>query len=79
MNALEITDFAFMVIKPLVFGAIITTNACYQALNIQRDIRQVPKAVSRSVIKSFLYIVVADVVISIFYIVDYIKNLNTLI
>lgn len=79
MNALTLSDFAFMVIKPLVFGAIITTNACYQALNIQRDVRQVPKAVSRSVIKSFLYIVVADVVISIFYIVDYIKNINTLI
>ena len=79
MNALEINDFGFMVIKPLVFGAIITTNACYQALNIQRDIRQVPKAVSRSVIKSFLYIVVADVIISIFYIVDYMKNLNTII
>ncbi|MCQ2125457.1 MAG: ABC transporter permease [Fibrobacter sp.] len=79
LNALTLTDFVFIVLKPLIFGAIITTNACYQALNIPRDVRQVPKATSRSVIKSFLYVVCADVVLSIFYFVDYINNLNTLI
>lgn len=79
LNALTLSDFVYMVIKPLVFGAIITTNACYQALNIPRDVRQVPKATSRSVIKSFLYVVCADVVLSIFYFVDYMNNINTLI
>ena len=79
LSAITLTDFIFLVLKPLVFGAIITTNACYQALNIPRDVRQVPKATSRSVIKSFLYIVCADVVLSIFYFVDYINNLNTII
>jgi len=79
LNAITITDFIFIILKPLTFGAIITTNACYQALNIQRDVRQVPKAVSRSVIKSFLYVVVADVILSVFYFVDYMNNLSTLI
>jgi len=79
IKALTLSDFVYIVIKPLIFGAIITTNACYQALNIPRDIRQVPKATSRSVIKSFLYIVCADVVLSIFYFVDYMNNLNTII
>lgn len=79
LNAIDFSDFIFIIVKPLVFGAIITTNACYQALNIQRDVRQVPKAVSRSVIKSFLYVVIADMVISIFYFVDYMKNLKQLI
>ena len=79
LNAIDLSDFIFIIVKPLVFGAIITTNACYQALNIQRDVRQVPKAVSRSVIKSFLYVVIADMVISTFYFVDYIKNLKQLI
>lgn len=79
LNAIEISDFIFIILKPLTFGAIITTNACYQALNIPRDVRQVPKAVSRSVIKSFLYVVVADVILSIFYFVDYMNNLNQLI
>jgi phospholipid/cholesterol/gamma-HCH transport system permease protein len=79
LKALTTVDFVLIVVKPLVFGCIITTNACYQALNIPRDARQVPKAVSRSVIKSFLYVVVADVIISIFYLVDYMNNLNQLI
>lgn len=79
LSALTLTDFVFIILKPLIFGAIITTNACYQALNIPRDVRQVPKATSRSVIKSFLYVVCADVVLSIFYFVDYINNLNSLI
>ena len=79
LKALTIPDFVFAIVKPLVFGIIITTNACYQALNIKRDIRQVPKATSRSVITSFLYIVFADVVLSLFYFISYMQNLSTII
>lgn len=79
LNAMSLSDFALIVIKPLVFGSIITTNACYQALNIPHDIRQVPKATSRSVIKSFLYIVIADVIMSIFYFLGYMNELSKII
>ncbi|MDD5942506.1 ABC transporter permease [Fibrobacter sp.] len=79
LSAISMMDFVFIIVKPLVFGAIITTNACYQALNITRDVRQVPKAVSRSVIKSFLYVVLADVFLSLFYFVEYMNNLSTII
>ena len=79
LKALTIPDFIFAIVKPLVFGIIITTNACYQALNIQRDIRQVPKATSRSVITSFLYVVLADVALSAFYFIGYMQNLSTMI
>ncbi len=79
IKALTIPDFVFAIVKPLVFGIIITINACYQALNINRDIRQAPKATSRSVITSFLYIVFADVVLSLFYFISYMQNLSTII
>ncbi len=79
LSAISMMDFVFIIVKPLVFGAIITTNACYQALNITRDVRQVPKAVSRSVIKSFLYVVLADVFLSLIYFVEYMNNLSTII
>ena len=79
LSAISMMDFVFIIVKPLVFGAIITTNACYQALNITRDVRQVPKAVSRSVIKSFLYVVLADVFLSLYYFVEYMNNLSTII
>lgn len=72
-------DFLFIILKPLIFGAIITTNACYQALNIPRDMRQVPKAVSRSVIKSFLYVVIADVICLLYFLPTYMNNLKTII
>ena len=79
LKALTIPDFVFAIVKPFVFGIIITINACYQALNIKRDIRLVPKATSRSVITSFLYIVFADVMLSLFYFISYMKNLSTII
>ena len=79
LKALTFTDFIFIVVKPIVFGCIITTNACYQAMNIPRDIRQVPKATGRSVIKSFFYIVCADVVLSLFYFLDYFNEISKII
>ena len=79
LKALTKWDFFLAIIKPLVFGIIITVNACYQALNIKRDIRQVPKATSRSVITSFLYIVFADVALSLFYFISYMNTLSTII
>ena len=79
LKAMTFTDFIFIVGKPLVFGCIITTNACYQAMNIPRDIRQVPKATGKSVIKSFFYIVCADVFISLFYFIDYFNEISKII
>ena len=79
LKALSMTDFIFIIIKPIVFGCIITTNACYQAMNIPRDIRQVPKATGKSVIKSFFYIVCADVVLSLFYFLDYFNEISKII
>jgi phospholipid/cholesterol/gamma-HCH transport system permease protein len=79
IKALTIPDFVFAIVKPLIFGIIITTNACYQALNIKRDIRLVPKATSRSVITSFLYIVFADVIFLLFYVEKYMDNLSQII
>jgi phospholipid/cholesterol/gamma-HCH transport system permease protein len=79
LKAVTFTDFIFIVVKPIVFGCIITTNACYQAMNIPRDIRQVPKATGRSVIKSFFYIVCADVFLSLFYFIDYFNEISKII
>ena len=48
-------------------------------MNIPRDIRQVPKATGKSVIKSFFYIVCADVVLSMFYFLDYVNEISKII
>jgi phospholipid/cholesterol/gamma-HCH transport system permease protein len=79
IKALTMPDFVFVIVKPLLFGIIITINACYQALNIKRDIRQVPKATSRSVITSFLYIVFTDALFLMYFVQDYMHNLSSII
>ena len=79
LKAMTFTDFIFIIVKPLVFGCIISTNACYQAMNIPRDIRQVPKATGKSVIQSFFYIVCADVFLSLFYFLDYFNEISKII
>lgn len=79
LNSLTVTDFVMAVIKPILFGIIIFINACYHGLNIRKDIRQVPKATSRSVIYSFLFIVITDVLFSLFYIFDYVNQVSRII
>lgn len=79
LMALTPTDFVMTLVKPVVFAFIIVINACYQGLTIRRDVRQVPKATSRSVIYSFLYIVIADVVLSVFYIFQYFNEVSKII
>ncbi len=79
LMALTPTDFVMTIVKPVVFALIIVINACYQGLTIRRDVRQVPKATSRSVIYSFLYIVIADVVLSVFYIFQYFNEVSKII
>jgi phospholipid/cholesterol/gamma-HCH transport system permease protein len=79
LTALTPTDFVMTIVKPVVFAFIIVINACYQGLTIRRDVRQVPKATSRSVIYSFLYIVIADVVLSVFYIFQYFNEVSKII
>lgn len=79
LASLTVTDFALAVIKPIFFGIFIFINACYRGLTIRRDIRQVPKATSRSVIYSFLYVIVLDELFSFFYIFDYATQMSRII
>ena len=79
LSSLTLTDFVLAIVKPICFGIIIFINACYRGLTIRRDIRQVPKATSSSVIYSFLYVIVVDVLFSLFYIFDYATQMSRII
>jgi len=79
LQALRPMDFVMAVIKPLVFAAIITTNACYHARTVQNDVREVPKATSRSVVHSFVLIVLSDLLLSLAYILEYLRQVNSVI
>lgn len=79
LQSLTMTDFILVIVKPVIFACVIVTNASYQGLSIRKDIRQVPKATSRSVIYSFLFIVIIDVILSSFYIFQYFSEIAKII
>lgn len=79
IEALRPMDFLMLIIKPMMFAAIITTNACYHATNVKNDVREVPKATSRSVVHSFMLIVLSDLLLSLAYIAEYLRQMNSVI
>ncbi|GBU25414.1 putative phospholipid ABC transporter permease protein mlaE [Fibrobacteria bacterium R8-3-H12] len=79
LAALKPVDFLMGFIKPCIFASIIATNACYYGTRIRNDQRAVPIATSQSVVSSFIFIVVSDLLLSFVYILDYINSLSSVI
>ncbi|MCL2260319.1 MAG: ABC transporter permease [Fibromonadales bacterium] len=77
--ALRPFDFVVGFLKPVIFASIIVTNACYYGTRIPNDQRAVPIATSRSVVSSFIFIVVSDLIFLFFYILDYINSVKSVI
>jgi phospholipid/cholesterol/gamma-HCH transport system permease protein len=65
---LELRDIYTGLVKSLVFGIIIALIGCYEGLNTRGGAEGVGRATTRSVVTSFILIVVADCIITaIFY------------
>jgi len=79
LMGLKPMDFIMVIVKPTIFGAIIAVNACHFGLSAQNDVRQVPKATSSSVVYSFAFVVLADLVLSLAYILEYMRGFNAMI
>jgi len=77
LMGLKPMDFIMVIVKPVIFGAIITTNACLFGTSVKKDVREVPKATSRSVVYSFIFVVLSDLLLSLAYMFDYIRNLSS--
>jgi phospholipid/cholesterol/gamma-HCH transport system permease protein len=71
-------DFLMLVVKPVIFGGIITANACLFGMSVKNDVREVPKATSKSVVFSFTFVVLADLLLSMFYWIGYLSGINSL-
>ena len=77
--AMKITDVVMMIVKPLVFGIIISTLACYNGLKLTTDPRKVPVAAGQTVVSSYALILIADVLLSAFYLGQYARQLQGVI
>ncbi|MGL1901155.1 MAG: ABC transporter permease [Fibrobacterales bacterium] len=75
-DAMSTIDIVLIIIKPAIFGIIVTTVACYQGLALDYDFRNVPKATQKSVVRSFILVIIANMILSLLYLPQYIKNLS---
>ncbi len=76
---MSLTDVGMMFLKPLVFGVIISTMACYHGLRLTNDARMVPVAASNSVVSSYMLIIVADLFLFAFYLREYLDQMGRMI
>ena len=81
-NALEfaaVKDLYVGLFKAMVFGAIISTLACWNGLRIPRDARKVPVATGRTVVVSYVMVILADLLLGAFYLGQYYRQLKGVI
>jgi len=64
LDPLQVGDIQILVLKSLVFGLMMGVVACYKGLNVKRDIRDLPRASSQSVVSSIIIIFLLDILIS---------------
>ena len=72
-------DFVMIILKPMIFGALIALNACLFGMEIKNDVREVPKATSKSVVFSFITVVIADLLLSLVYILEYMRAMRSML
>ena len=58
------TDLMWITVKALMFGLLIATVACYSALNVKRDLREIPKASSRAVVLTLFGVFTLDAILT---------------
>lgn len=59
---LQPLDFSLSLLKGLLYGAVISTSACYHGMNVAIAITEVPKATTRAVTHALLLIFLLDAV-----------------
>ncbi|MEO7424696.1 MAG: ABC transporter permease, partial [Fibrobacteria bacterium] len=60
LASMGIIDGVLGIVKPVFFGVLVSTIACYHGINVSNDIREVPKATTKGVVNSFVCITLFD-------------------
>jgi phospholipid/cholesterol/gamma-HCH transport system permease protein len=67
MEALVLKDILSGLLKAVVFGGIIGLTSCYEGFQSEKGATGVGKAVIKSVVRSFIFILVADAILTAFF------------
>ena len=65
LEPLQVLDIQILLLKSFTFGFTMVIVACYKGLNVQRDIRDLPRASSQAVVSSMIAIFLLDALLSI--------------
>ncbi|MBF0432125.1 MAG: ABC transporter permease [Fibrobacteria bacterium] len=63
--AMSLMDFFIGTLKPLIFGGLISVIACYHGMMVNSDIRDVPRATRATVVRSYVSIIIVDLILAI--------------
>ncbi|MDP2172230.1 MAG: ABC transporter permease [Candidatus Cloacimonadaceae bacterium] len=64
LGVLKFSNIFISLLKPFVFGLIISITACYQGLSVHHASTEVPQRTIRTVVNSIFLIVVSDIIIT---------------
>lgn len=64
MEAVQMSEFFWVVIKGCLFGLVISTSACYSGMHAQLTLTDVPRVAIKSVLQSLLLVFLLDAVIA---------------
>ena len=76
-SAMNLMDLALIILKPTLFGLLISGIACHCGLRLSNDSRTVPMAASSSVVYSFTYVIIANGLVTSIYLPQYLEGLGS--
>ncbi len=65
LASMGLMDGLLGIVKPVFFGFLVSIIACYHGMAVGNDIRDVPKATTRGVVNSFVFIILFDSIFAI--------------
>lgn len=66
-NTVKIADIAISILKSIVFGFIIAMISCFQGLQVQSALTEVPQRTIKSVVQAMVFVIVFDIMLTVVF------------
>ncbi len=77
-QAAGLSDVFVFIIKNFFSGLIIFAVCCYQGLQVERSPHEIPQVTTKAVVKSTVYVLVFNMVLTLYFYMDYIMSFGIL-
>ena len=72
------SDVLVFILKNLLGGLLIFAICCYQGLQVQRSPHEIPQVTTKAVVKSTVYVLVFNMILTLYFYFEYIANFGLL-